>query len=71
MFSHIFVNLPKADEGIVDTIKIIKISKYDIKTILTELENKWKSNIKGRGKGKGGDKKAFKVKDHQGPQEPQ
>jgi hypothetical protein len=53
------VSLPKAYEGIMDTIKIIGISKYDIKTISTVLENKWKHNIKRRGRDKGRDEKLF------------
>jgi hypothetical protein len=46
--SHIFVNLPKAYKVVVDTIQIVGILKYNIDKISTELESKWKRDIKNK-----------------------
>ena len=48
----------------VDTIKIVGLSNYVIKKISTELESKWKRDIKGKGKlSRGGDENALNVND--------
>jgi hypothetical protein len=48
LISHIFVNLPKAYKGVVNTNNIVGISKCNVNKISTKLESKYKRDIKNQ-----------------------